>query len=399
MNRDTTSLDLKQMHIQGRYESIPTNTAYLSSELARPQDLSLLVDHFDRGHTSLRDVGNMVTAQRDVILEAYQYDTLDNLEEIYPGIISQPVRNLHERVTFGEKDQPIGHNFFVNATGFIEANLPWARQFDELIHDRTGLSIRDIARSSNYASKDQLLATITDNPDKSLETSLAVYLAGRSLAGENYLKQNYEDVLNYTKDQVFSTSQKIATTTGLRADMLSRLSQQLQRSTFGSFDHLVGLVTSDNSGATGDYVIGTLRAEVHFDGNVRSAEKRTKTEAFHILSHELHHAGSAQTIDGNRCGLQINGQGLEANEGMTEYLAQLSAGCPDIRRLPNGNINIERTMSYAKPVTAVISLRQQFKNGTNNHFAVLFNAYHGDIRSQSQLEQALDAFYQLDSSL
>lgn len=399
MNRVMGSPELKQMHVQGRYEETPTNTAYLASELARPQELFHIIDQFDGGLTHLRDVGGMVTAQRDIILDAYQNGTLGRIAVTHPEILSQPVRNLHERVTLGEKDQPIGHNFFVNATGFTGANLPWATQFDDLIRDRIGLSIYDISRSKDYAGKDQLLASITDNPDKSLETSLAVYLAGRSLAGENYLRQNYGDVLNYTKNQVLATSQKIATTTGLRADMQNRIALQLQRATFGSFDHLVGLVTSANSGATGDYNIGTLRVEVHFDGNVKSAEKRTKAEVFHILSHELHHVGSAQATEGFRCGLQINGHGLEVNEGMTEYLAQLSAGCPDIRKLPNGNFSINKTMPYKVPATAILSLHQQFKNGANNHFATLFNAYHGDVQSQAQLEQALDAFYQLDSSL
>lgn len=399
MNRVVESPELKQMHVQGRYEHISTNTAFLSSELARPQKLFHIIDQFDGGFTDLRDVGSMVTAQRDIILDAYQNGTLGRIAVTHLGIFSGPVRNLHERVTLGEKDQPIGHNFFVNATGFIEANLPWATQFDELFCERMGLSIHDIARSKDYAGKDQLLVSITDNPDKSLETSLAVYLAGRSLAGENYLRQNYGDVLNYTKDQVLATSQKIATTTGLRADMQSRIALQLQRATFGSFDHLVGLVTSANSGAAGDYCIGTLRVEVHFNGNVRSAEKPSKAQAFRTLSHELHHAGSAQSTDGYRCGLQTNGQGLEVNEGMTEYLAQLSAGCPGIRKLSDGNISIDKTMPYAMPVTAIISLHQQFKKRKNNHFAVLFNAYHGDVQSQTQLEQALDAFYQLDSSL
>lgn len=399
MNTANTSPELEQMRIRGRYEQAPTDTTFLSSELARPQDLYHIIDQFDSGLTDLRDVGSMVTTQRDIILDAYQNGTLDRIAVTHPELLSRPVRNLHKRVTIGEKDQPIGHNFFVNATGFIGANLPWAKQFDELIHSRTNLSIYDIVRTKDNASKDRLLALITDNPDKQLETSLTVYLAGRSLAGENFLRQNYGDVLDYSKNQVFATSQKIAKTTGLRADMLNRLALQVQRATFGSFDHLVGLVTSANSGAAGDYSIGTLRVEVHFDGNVRSAEKRSKAETFHILSHELHHAGSAQTIDGYRCGLQTNGQGLEVNEGMTEYLAQLSAGCPNIKRLPNGHISVERTMPYAMPVTAILSFHQQYNNGANNHFATLFNAYHGDAQSQAQLEQALDAFYQLDSSL
>lgn len=144
MNIANISPELEQMRIQGLYEQAPTDTTFLSNELARPQDLFNIIDQFDSGLTDLRDVGSMVAAQRDIILNAYQNGTLDRIAVTHPELLSRPVRNLHERVTMGEKDQPIGHNFFVNATGFIGANLPWAKQFDELIHSRTNLSIYDI---------------------------------------------------------------------------------------------------------------------------------------------------------------------------------------------------------------------------------------------------------------
>jgi len=47
----------------------------------------------------------------------------------------------------------------------------------------------------------------------------------------------------------------------------------------------------------------------------------------------------------------------------------------------------------------MLALHEQFKANKNNHFAVLFNAYHGDVRDQSQLEQALDAFYRHDVAI
>jgi len=390
---------IDQMRVRGKYEISPTDTAHLAAELSAHQDVTRLALDFDNGVTPLRDVGQMFTAQRTAILEAYQAGTIGNMATTRPEIISKPVQNLHDRVVSGAQDQPVGHNFFVNATGFLDARLSWARQFDGLLLGRMGASIYDIAQSDDKAGKDRLLAAITKNPDQELTNALAVYLAGRSLEGEKYLRQNYGETLERAKGHVYATTQRIGATTGLRIDMLERTARQLQRATFGSFDHLEGLVTSDNSGAAGDYLIGSLRVEVQFDGNVRSARLRSGSDAYHVIAHELHHAGSAQTQENFRCGLQINGQGLEANEGMTEYLAQLSVGSPGIERLSDGGWRIRKDVPYRAPVFAMFELHEQFKADKNNHFAVLFNAYHGDVRSQTQLEQALDAFYRHDVAI
>lgn len=399
MERTQSAPVLDQIRVRGQYERLPTDTAHLAAELSAPQDIARLAVDFDNGVTPLRDVGRMFTAQRAAILEAYQAGTVSDIATSHSEILSIPVQNLHERVVSGAQDQPVGHNFFVNATGFLDARLPWARQFNDLLCRRTGASIYDIAQSDDKVGKDRLLAAITENPDQELRTTLAVYLAGRSFEGEKYLKQHYGETLQQAKGQVYATTQRIGATTGLRVDMLERAAGQLQRATFGSFDHLEGLVTSDNSGAAGDYRIGSLRVEVQFDGSVRSARLRSGSDAHHVIAHELHHAGSAQTQEKYRCGLQVNGEGLEANEGMTEYLAQLSVGSPGIERLADGGLRIREYVPYRAPVFAMLALHEQFKAGKNSHFAVLFNAYHGDMRDQAQLEQALDAFYQYDVAI
>jgi hypothetical protein len=397
MEHVQTAETLGQLRVRGAYERVTTDTASLVGELSSPQDLGCLTADFDNGTTPLRDVGGMVTAQRDAILDAYQNGSIDDMATSYPELLSLPVANLHARVVGGQQDQPVGHNFFVNAIGFLDAGLPWARQFDDLMQTKTGVSLHDIARSDDKAGKDRRLAAITENPDSQLTATLAVYLAGRSLAGERYLGQQYGDILARAKGQVYATTERIGATTGLRVDMLARAKGQLDRATFGSFDHLVGLVTSDNSGAAGDYRIGSLRIEVQFDGNVRSAQLRDKTDAHHVIAHELEHAGSAQA--GLRCGLQANGEGLEANEGMTEYLGQLSIGTPGIERLADGSSRIREDVPYRAPVFAMLALHEQFKSGQNQHFAILFNAYHGDVRNSVQLEQALDAFYRHDVAI
>jgi hypothetical protein len=399
MERPQSTPVLDQMRVRGQYERLPTDTAHLAAELSAPQDIARLALDFDDGVTPLRDVGRMFTAQRTAILEAYQTGTVSDMAISHPEILSIPVQNLHERVMSGTQDQPVGHNFFVNATGFLDARMPWATQFNDLLQRRTGASIYDVSQSDDKVGKDRLLAAITENPDPELKTALAVYLAGRSLEGEKYLKQHYGETLERAKGQVYATTQRIGATTGLRVDMLERAAGQLQRATFGSFDHLEGLVTSDNSGAAGDYRIGSLRVEVQFDGSVRSARLRSGSDAHHVVAHELHHAGSAQTQENYRCGLQINGEGLEANEGMTEYLAQLSVGSPGIERLTDGSMRIREDVPYRAPVFAMLALHEQFKAGKNNHFSVLFNAYHGDVRSQVQLEQAFDVFYQHDVAI
>lgn len=62
-------------------------------------------------------------------------------------------------------------------------------------------------------------------------------------------------------------------------------------------------------------------------------------------------------------------------------------------------LRIRQDVPYRVPVFAMLELHEQFKAGKNNHFAVLFNAYHGDVRGQAQLEQALDAFYRQDVAI
>ena len=402
MKRPQSTSIIDQIRVRGRYERLPTDTAHLSAELVSPQDVNRLTADFDNGTTPLRDVGKMFTAQRAAILKAYEEGVVRDMATHNTEILATPVRNLHERVVSGVQDQPVGHNFFVNATGFLDAFLPWARQLDELFRRRVGASIYTIAQSNDKQEKDRLLAAITENPDPELMSTLAVYLAGRSLEGEKFLKQHYSEVLERAKGQVYETTQSIGETTGLRIDMLERTSGQLWRATFGSFDHLEGLVTSDNTGAAGDYRIGSLRVEVQFNGSVRSARLRSGYDAHSVVAHELHHAGSAQTIKEKyryRCGLQVNGEGLEANEGMTEYLAQLSVGSSGIERFADGSLRIREGVPYRAPVFAMLTLHEQYKVGKNSHFATLFNAYHGDVRSQLQLEQALDSFYLYDAAI
>lgn len=408
MEFEKTPVALEQMHIHDGYSEVITDTSQLAHELSKPQDIGRLIVDFDKGATGLRDVGGMVLAQREVILRAYNHGTIERIARDYPDLLTGPVASLHDRVVFGPQDQSIGHNFFVNAKGFVNTKRPWALQFDDTMRKQWRLSIAGIAqykdkdgdRERERRAKDHLLALMTKNPDMEMASSLAVYLAGRSLAGEKELTRCYGGTLVRAKNAVFATTQNIASTTGLRIDMLERIANQLQRSGFGSFDHLRGLVTTDNTGALGDYELNTLRVEVQLDGSMGKPRYRTPAEAKPIITHELHHAGSAQFFKKSgekmlRCGLTVNGQGIAINEGMTEYLAQLSLGRPDIKQQANGGLTIASNTSYKKEVSIMVALHEQFKEGKSSHFATLFNAYHGDVRDQARLEQAMDVFYSI----
>lgn len=76
-----------------------------------------------------------------------------------------------------------------------------------------------------------------------------------------------------------------------------------------------------------------------------------------------------------------------------------SLNLTDIERLADGRAHVSENAPYRAAVFAMLALHEQFKANKNNHFAVLFNAYHGDVRDQSQLEQALDAFYRHDVAI
>lgn len=397
MKSTLTSPTVDQLRVRGQYETVATDTRILAAELSSPRDLDQLTSDFDNGYTPLRDVGGMLTAQRDAILDAYQRGGIGNLLISHPDLLAGPVINLHARVTRREQDQPVGHNFFVNATGFLDARLPWAIQLDHLMRTRTGHDIYNIAQSKDKAGKDRLLAAMTESPDGQMTETLGVYLAGRSLEGESYLEHHYGNEMQHAKADTCATIQKIGRTTGLSAVTLNRVAGQLHRAAFGSFDHLEGLVTADNTGTDGDYRIGSLRIEVKFDGSVRFAQLRDSAEARRIISHELGHAGSAQ--EDLRCGLQVNGLGLEPNEGMAEYISQLALGEPGIERLPDCSSLISRGVPYRAPVFAQLALHEQFKAGKNLHFAILFNTFCGDAQNPAQLEQALDAFYELDQAI
>ena len=128
----------------------------------------LLVFNFDNGLTWLRDVGGMNATDRQEIITAFQNGTLATLARSGSKVLSRPVNRLHLQIVAGQKSQPIGHNFFVNANGFLIANLPWAVQFDDLLKTRGGYGIDFIAKSKNLIGKDRLLTRLTEKPDQQL---------------------------------------------------------------------------------------------------------------------------------------------------------------------------------------------------------------------------------------
>jgi hypothetical protein len=392
--------DTVDIQVRGSYEVTPTDTTRLSGELARPQDVTKVISNFDNGLTQVRDIGQMTIAQRQAILQYYQSGDLTRLARTQRGVISAPVTHLHTRVLDGmdttkPTDQPVGHNFFVNATGFRDASLPWAIDFDDTIARITGHSLYEIAAMTGHFGKDLLLAELTDEPDDDILLPFAAYLAGRSLEGERFLYTHYGEHLKASKVKAFKTTQEIAVSTGLRIDMLERAAKQLQRTTFGGFDHLVRLVTSGNTDVMADYQRGTLRVDVMSQGTVQSAELQQGVEAMTNITHESFHALSAQTEV--RTGLRLGPDGLAANEGLTNYLTQLALGTDSaIERNSDGSSRLQANIAYPAGTLAMLALHEQFKSNRNRHFAVLFNAYMGDTRSATELEDALETFYALE---
>lgn len=396
MEKFTSNSDVHESVIQGHYEHDKTDTRKLADTLVRPCDLDKIIKDFEEGRTPLRDVGKMDTGQRAVILEAYKKGVLEQVFDEYPQIFTNPVKRLHARVAEGNLDQPVGKSFFKYMQGFITGGLPWAKRFDQVIQNNYGFNL-DIINSWSNLNKDRLLKDITKNEDKSLTIEVASYLAHRSLLGEKYQNGRYGRMLNESKPLVYAKTLDLASQTGLSDAMLKRIQKQMQYTTFGSFDHLNNLITSGDRKALGDYSDGTLRIQVLLSGTVDNPSLQDDETARKVVFHELHHAISAQSDTGDghrghswRIGLCANGHGDDVNEGMTEYLSQLAQGNPDIKY---DDHSVSVSSFYQKQVSSMERLHAEFKRGYNRHFAVLFNAYHGDSKNPYELEQALDAFY------
>ncbi len=389
----------EHMKVRGSYESYETDTYQLAAELASGQDLDRLVNDFDKGSTYLREVGGMCVLERDGILETYEDGRLNEFVRELPELVEKPVRNLHKRISSGDDNQKVGYNFFCKARNLLpyKDQVPGLDDLDTLIRRKYRVGVFElgnmIAVEKNYATADSLLGQITNLTDLEMTKIVAVYLAGISKVGEQILERSYGEVLRKAKDDTRLSVTNIGRITGLKPEALGRVLAQIDRATFGSYDHLDGMVTTGNSGALGDYQGGTLRLEVHMKGDAGSPKARTPQEVLSIISHELHHAASAQSVEARRIGLKSIGGGLEANEGMTEFLSQISSGFEVLTRNENGSYSIREDLPYAIPTSTIAILYQQYLSGFNNHFAILFNAYHGDADSVDELRKALDAFY------
>lgn len=391
-----TSPESRAVRVRGSLESV-TDTSVLARRLSSSQRLDEVVASFDRGDTRLRDVGNMITIQRDLILDRYNKGTIRSLAQSNPDIFTAPVGNLNNRLVDGEKDQPLGNNFFVNATGFLSDGHRWALDFNRAIEEKIGKDIFTILRTSSREEMDRIIVSITR--DRALTVPCAVYLAGRSLASEQYLESVYGEMLRSSKMEVGEMMGRMAGVTRLRRDMLRRGIEQLGRGKFGSFDHLTGLVTSDNTGTAGDYEVGTLRVEIQFEGSVAAPRFPTKEKAHLVIVHELNHVAAAQSVAESRCGLSIGRQGLEADEGMTEYLTHVATDSPAVRHYADGRVGVESSVAYRTPTAAIARLHLEQRRGESSHFATLFNAYHGDVKNTNELEQALNVFYRYDKAI
>lgn len=366
------------------------NARNLATELCSDLDYNRLIDRFDQGLTPVvYDVGGMFTAQRERIIDAYMGEKV--LEGVYksPKTFSSPVRRLHNRIEKSIQKRPVGNIFFSEMVDFLDKEIVWAKELDDLLFSMTGWRAHDIINSSDSIFQGDLLLHLTEDLDEDLIGRLAVYLAGRSLYGENGLEEQYGNVLRFARKGVSRTICDIARHTGLSEDMTLRALEQIERAGFGSLDRIEN-DTLENVVAGGCYLSGTLRMVVKIDNLLKSY----KNLPYKIVSHELHHVASAQTDKEKiRCGLRVVDQGIGIDEGMTEFLTQLSIGSPNIERLVNGNLRLRKESDYQPVVFGMLALYKQFEVGRNEYFATLFNAYHGDVKDQGALEEAIDMFY------
>jgi hypothetical protein len=242
--------------------------------------------------------------------------------------------------------------------------------------------------------------------DKWSEMSIvAEYIANRSLYGERLQHHHYGSLLNPSKMDVLQTSHEIASTTDLDLDMLKRVKQKIVRSNFGSLDRLVRSPIASITGTAGKYVHGYLRFDLHFDDNGNEILVQDKDYAVMNISHELHHATSAQSrygagIQETTCGLSIGAkggaQGVSVNEAMTSYLTMLTTN-PENEK--STDLDIYKKYSYPVASLAMSMLHERYLAGHHQYFATLFNAYYGDIKSKDELQEALSVYYSLESEV
>jgi hypothetical protein len=370
--------------------SLPVDTRRITAELSKPRDLHAIVQKFDRGETWLRDISGLTSNQRETVLTIGNNNQRTMRRSEY-GYFQKAAENLRSGMEDPDNLQRMaGWNFLVNATGFIRANYPWAQGLNACFQKEYGHSIGEITNyfdtqhPEDKGTLHHLVSRVASNPKYTY--TIGYYLAGRSEASQQFQETRFGESLDQAKADVEASLPQLAARYGLPESHLNRTLTQLRRTSFSAFDHLLKGVTSHDNNSTGDYVPGTLRVEQKADGSPAMSQIPSKENSRQTLRHEVLHAISAQ--DEEAVGLMLkDGTGIETNEAMTEYLAQIAGNFPGARRFENGNIAFR--CAYDKEVLAMHALQQR----NSQAFGTLVNGYFGNPRPD--LQSSLNQYYNI----
>lgn len=392
---------MEKNSFQGYDEDQPTNISELADVLYNQADFDYTIDQFDSGNTKVLDVSGMTLRERNLILAYSNAGLAKQLQRDEPELLRKLTYNLNESLMSFDEKHTDNVSMWCEIDEFTSLGVPGALKFRDLVESYTKVPMHKAKKKfDNY-----LLAQITRQImafDKWSEMSIvAEYIANRSLYGERLQRYHYGSLLNPSKMDVLQTSHEIASTTDLDLDMLKRVKQKIVRANFGSLDRLYASPIASHTGSSGKYVHGHLRFDLHFDDNGKEAILLDKDVTVMSISHELHHATSAQArygagIQETICGLSIGTQGVSVNEAMTSYLTMLTMN-PENEKSTDPDIHEK----YGYPVAslAMSILHDMYLAGHNQYFATLFNAYYGDIKSKDELQEALSVYYSLENEV
>lgn len=374
------------------------NPDRIADYLANRRDSGEIIRLFQAGNEWTRDSAYLTTNQRARVAEAgrqYISGSIDCIDDALAEVI-QSSTDKFALLMRGQLDPGLqenaGWNFLVNARGFISDGYPWAANLDGQLAYYLGINSGNAINTLLYNARigvvDEVhLKDVIANfaSDDSNKFHLLWYLAERSLVSESYQHSLYHGELLQAKSNAINLLDVIGGNFGLSPQSLARASKQIELTEFSGFDHLLYGVTELDCGGSGDYIPGTLRVEAKFEGSPSNPQHQRR--AYEVIQHELFHSSSSQTPDGS-IGLRLpGGEGTEANEAMTELLANFATGQAVIDR--SNRVEFTHLPAYSNEVGAMAYIFQNYPGA----FGSLFRAYYGDIEDRRELAEALRIYY------
>lgn len=386
-----------------------SNSSIIAERLIRPADHNELLREFRSGDAQVRDVAQFTLNERTAVMSAGRliFERRADINRVLGQdrytIDSINKANGNFRETIESRDAQVqssaGWNFTVNATGFLRAGLPWARQLDDTMdrYLRTstdGQAFGGLDRLVDGRTEDGSIRALWSDFSKKDPLTMAWYLSERSQYSENYQTELHQGSLVEAKRRASSLINEFASQYNLPAAHLNRAQLQLREAKFSAYDHLIGGIDAGD-GTLGDYQTMTLRVETKAGGSI--SRPAPTNDPIGVTSHELFHASSTQSKDVSgmyRVGLRAGDQGLDANEGMTELLNKLSLGRvtpTDAGRYQFHDVDRGRPVKDAAYPSQVRSMFILMKNDPLA-FATLFRAYYGDVLDVQRVADALEKF-------